>query len=138
MLAIHVIPTKLVKWVASKTPDGVTFNIPLMIINEVMKAFKTIDDKKATGADDLSAKYLKAAASSICIQLTHIINKSFLLNKYPEIWKVAKVFPSLRSGSKEELDNYSIFSVSYLRLQKNIHFYKFLTNNCLLVDTQQD
>ena len=77
--AIHVIPTKLIEWVASKTPDGVTFNIPLMIINEVMKAFKTIDDKKATGADDLSAKYLKAAASSICIQLTHIINKVFYL-----------------------------------------------------------
>ena len=97
--------------------------------------------QKATGIDDISAKYLKYGEKSIGKQLKIIIDKSFDEHKFPDIWKTAKVFPVFKSGNKEEMDNYrpiSILCAVSKIIEKHVHkhFYNFLTQYDLISPTQ--
>ena len=65
-------------------------------------ALKTINPSKATGADNISAKYLKIAAPHISGTLTKIFNQSYNCGRYPSAWKIAKVSPVFKGGGQRQ------------------------------------
>lgn len=66
---------------------------------------------KATGADNIPAKVLKIAAPYICKVVTNVFNASYMSGQYPSIWKLAKVTPIYKGGSKTERNNQRPISV---------------------------
>ena len=71
----------------------VTFNFPLRNEQEVFKAFKELDQSKATGCDGISAKALKLAAPNISQSLSHLFNESLLTGQFPSVLEIARVTP---------------------------------------------
>ena len=66
---------------------------------------------KATSLDNIPCKLLKIAADVVAPSLTCIFNPSLLTGIYPSDWKVAKVIPFFKNGSKTDLNNYRPISV---------------------------
>ena len=66
---------------------------------------------KATGIDDISAKYLKLSASVISQPLATILNVSIANGIYPDDLKKAKVTPIFKKGEKHDINNYIHISV---------------------------
>ena len=70
-----------------------------------------IDIRKACGYDNLPARLLKDAAPFIASPLTHIFNVSMEEGKFPDAFKIAKVTPIFKKGSKDDPGNYRPISV---------------------------
>ena len=91
---LYVAPKEPVEWCKARLQDGATFRIPKITEAEVYLALTKINTRKNVPTDGINAKYLKIAAANISKQLlTDIINTSLASNRFPEAWKVAKVFP---------------------------------------------
>ena len=61
------------------------FKFKPLLDSDVYMALKTINPSKATGADNISAKYLKIAAPHISETLTKIFNQSYNCGRYPSV-----------------------------------------------------
>ena len=84
---------------------------------------------------------IKDAASLVAEPLTYIIHMSIETGLVPSDWKIAKVIPVFKSGSKSDLDNYrpiSILPVLSKLLEKFIHkqLIDHLEKNCMLFNFQ--
>lgn len=77
----------------------------LRMLNEVFKTLNTIDASKATGADGISAKILKAAAGPCSRLLTPLMNLSFESGVFPDRLKIARITPIFKSGAKFDREN---------------------------------
>ena len=64
----------------------------------VYRLITKLNISKATRIDEISAKVLKAAAPAIAEPLTRIFNMSFVSDKFPAEWKVARVTPIFKKG----------------------------------------
>ena len=73
---------------------------------EILAELKNLKRKKATGLDNLLPGLLKDAAGVIAKPLTFIINLSLETGVVPTEWKMAKVIPIFKSGSRAEIDYY--------------------------------
>ena len=93
-----------------KPPDRV-FSFERINVQEVVNLVKGIDGGKATGLDNIPCKLLKIAADVVAPSLTCIFNQSLLTGIYPSDWKLAKVTPIFKTGSKTNLNNYRPISV---------------------------
>ena len=69
----------------------------------MIKLLKAIDLGKATGRDK---KSLKITAGVVSPSLACIFNQSILTGIFPCDWKLAKVSPIFKTGSKSDLNNY--------------------------------
>lgn len=65
-----------------------------------------LDTKKATGPDDIPNIFLRRYAEWISKFLVIIFNKSFCTGVVPSQWKLAKIVPIHKSGSKTDPTNY--------------------------------
>ena len=72
---------------------------------EVLPAVKTINNYKSSSIDYLSSRILKDAFLAIIPQLTFLYNKSFVSNKFPGSWKIAKVIPLQKAGDSSDVNN---------------------------------
>ena len=79
--------------------------------DEVLTILKRIDIKKATDVFGISPKLVKIAATSIYINLTKKINRSFELGQFPDKLKTAKVIPIHKAESKMITSNYRPISL---------------------------
>ena len=61
-----------------------SFSIPFVTVDYVEARLKLLDTTKATGIDNINAKYLKLSASLI----THIFNCSIKTSVFPSAFKV--------------------------------------------------
>ena len=61
--------------------------------NEVSKLISKLNNKKSSGFDDLSAKFLKLCSPFISAPLANIFNSSIYNGVYPELLKTARVTP---------------------------------------------
>ena len=52
-----------------------------------------LDSSKSIGADDISARMLKANACSIAPSLTKLFNLSLTTGTVPNEWKIARIVP---------------------------------------------
>ena len=103
--------TKLQDFVGNKVPDGTEFEIPLVSASFIHQQLQNLKANKATGIDDISAKYLKLSASVISQPLATILNLSISSGIYPDDLKKAKVTPIFKKGEKQDINNYRPVSV---------------------------
>ena len=80
-------------------------------VQKVIKLLKAIDVSKATGLDKIPNRLLKIAADVVAPSLTGIFNQSLVTGIFPSDWKLAKVSPIFKNGSKSDLNNYRPISV---------------------------
>ena len=85
--------------------DGV-FSFQRINVQKVIKLLKAIDVSKATGLDKIPNRLLKIAADVVAPSLTGIFNQSLVTGIFPSDWKMAKVSPIFKNGSKSDLNNY--------------------------------
>ena len=113
------------------------FNIPPISENYVSHVLCSLDVSKATGLDGISARFLKIGSPAISKPLAKIINLSIQQGKYPNQFKIAKVTPIFKKGSKYDRNNYrpiSILPVLSKIIEKHVSdsLKKFLEDNKLL------
>ncbi len=73
----------------------------------------SISISKATGIDQIPGKILKlVAAPAITQSITMLFNYSIIATEsFPSEWKIAKVIPLHKSGSRNLLNNYRPISI---------------------------
>ena len=119
-----------------RTPGNISrrteqnFKFQTVAKSEVERHLKSIKCSKATGPDDLPPGLLM-----------HLINLSLTTNVFPADWKIAKIIPIYKSGSRSNLDNYrpiSILPVLSKIIEKIKHrqLISFLDRNSLLSPSQ--
>ena len=77
----------------------------------MQKELKLLSRQKSTGIDNLPPGLLKDCGSIISKPLCDIINLSIRSGKFSSSWKVAKVTPTFKSGSRSLPENYRAISV---------------------------
>ena len=103
--------TKLRDFVDSKVPHGTEFHIPHVSASFIQQQLQNLKTNKATGIDDISAKYLKLSASVVSQPLATILNLSITNGIFPDDLKKAKVTPIFKKGEKHDINNYRPISV---------------------------
>ena len=68
-----------------------------------MQAFEPARHKKATGLDRIPCKLLKLSSSIVGPSLAYIFKSCIDAEIFPKEWKIAKVAPLFKIGSKPEL-----------------------------------
>lgn len=91
------------------TLGGFSFNK----VNEttVYKKLTDLKCNKATGLDNIPARFIKDSANFITPVVTHILNLSIGQAKVPDELKQARVFPLFKKGSRFECNNYRPVSI---------------------------
>ena len=101
-----------------------SFNFSPVTVMEVFKHLKKLKRNKAAGVDNLPPGFLKDISVSVAKPLTHVINLCLLNGSLPDDFKIGKVTPVYKSGSKHCLDNYrpiTVLSICSKILEKVIH-----------------
>ena len=134
-------PKILTEYVKSRLPVPAIFNIPFITKERVYKLLLKLNPKKSVGLDEIGPRYLHIAAKEIVDPLYHIINHSIQSCIFPDCWKKARVFPSFKSGSTQNCDNYrpiSILCSLSKIIETHVHdsFMDFLNNFNLLCHCQ--
>ena len=122
-------------------PSDRVFSFERINVHEVVNLVKGIDGGKPTGLDNIPCKLLKIAADVIAPSLTCIFNQSLLTGIYPSDWKLAKVTPIFKTGSKTDLNDYRPISVipAVAKIFEKIVYdqlYNYLNVNHLLTSCQ--
>ena len=102
---------KLEEFVKSHVPHNTKFKIPFINILSLTTAIKSLDTSKATGFDGLSPKILKLSADAVAPSLANIINLSIQEGQFPDILKVAKIFPNHKNVAKHDPSSYRPLSI---------------------------
>ena len=107
----------------------------------VLNAIKQLKNGKAPGPDKISTKLIKDAADFIWKPLTMVFNSSLKYGVFPDIWKLARVTPIFKTGSKKDANNYrpiSVISVFSRMLEKIVHdqLIEYLVTDKLLTPNQ--
>lgn len=129
------------QFVRSRVPEPMFFNIPLIDKENVKKMLLNLDHTKSTGLDDIGARFLKMSASYIYPIIHHVLNLSISQNTFPNVWKLAKVNPLFKAGSRFDVNNYrpiSILPILSKLLERHTHdsFMSYLNHYNLLTNTQ--
>ena len=98
-------------YVDQKVPEETKFSISQVKESFVLNQLQKLAVNKATGIDDISAKYLKLAAPVIANTPTKIFNLSIQNGTFPDILKKAKVTPVFKYGNKADVNNFRPISV---------------------------
>ena len=72
----------------------------------VLNLLKNIDISKAAGVDNLPGRFLKDGAVIFTKPVTEICNLSIKLKNFPDPWKLAKLKPIFKKGSRIDPSNY--------------------------------
>ena len=79
--------------------------------NEIFKLIKNLKNKKSSGFDEISAKFLKLCAPYVSTPLANNFNASISKGVYPDLLKTARVTPIYKKGVKSDPGNYRPISV---------------------------
>ena len=100
------------------------FSFSLLSETEVCKMLKGLSPRKATGLDDLPARFIRDGAEGIAYPISYIINLSLKTGVIPDKMKTARVIPLCKKNSKLEPGNYrpvSILSTLSKILERAVH-----------------
>ena len=125
-------------------PSTSTSTIPeeyLCSDEQILGLLSSLNTRKATGADGITAQMLKATGTSIVKSITKLFNLSLTTGIFPTDWKFARVIPIPKTGNPESPSNYrpiSILPIISELLEKHVHnlLYQHLSNNCPLSPNQ--
>ena len=101
---------RIQEFVAARVPPNNLFKIRLLTELDVERFLRKLDIRKATGLDNIDAKFLKLAAPFILNTLKEIRNLSISTKTFPTSWKVAKVSSLYKNNSKDDPNNYGPIS----------------------------
>ena len=121
------------------TPNSFSFN-PVSVV-KIGDMLKGLNSAKATGLDNISARFLKDAADLIAPFMAHFINLSLEQGTVPDDLKHSKVIPLFKKGDRSDPGNYrlvSILSVASKVLEKVVHkqLYQYAVDAKLLYEFQ--
>jgi exonuclease III len=91
--------------------------------NEVRIILSGLNTHKAMGPDSIPTRVLKECADQLVRPLTKLFNLSLTRGTMPSVWKIAKVCPVFKKGSKTEVENYrpiSLLNITSKILEKCI------------------
>ena len=77
----------------------------------VYKLISTVNTKKATGLDGISAKFNRDGCSVIASPITHILHLSLSQSTVPKAFKEARFVPLYKKGGRGEVGNYHTVSI---------------------------
>ena len=80
-------------------------------VDQVSSTLSHISASKATGLDELPARFIKDGSSVIAKPLTHIVNISITTGIIPDYLKAAMVVPLYNKKGRTNVDNYRPISV---------------------------
>ena len=84
-----------------------TLVIPEITCQETAKFIKNLKSSHATGHDNLNSKLLKKMSHLISPHITHLINCCIRTNKFPIIYKIARILPLLKKNkNNSNIENY--------------------------------
>ena len=109
--------------------------------NYVPKAIMQPKNGKAPGPDKIPTMLIKDAMDLICKPLTIVFNSSLRKGIFPDVWKLVRVTPIFKTGSKSEANNYrpiSVISVFSRILERVVHdqVYEYLKINKVLTKSK--
>ena len=107
----------------------------------ILNSIKQLKNGKAPGPDKIPTKLIKDAGEGICKPLAMIFNSSFRHGIFPDIWKLARVTPIFKSGSRSDANNYrpiSVICVFSRILERIVHdqMYDYLRSRGILTTSQ--
>ena len=76
-----------------------------------MKIILSLDESKSTGPSSIPVRLLKTPEPYIILPLCKLIDISFHTGVFPDSIKVAKVVPTCKSGSSQDINNYKPISL---------------------------
>ena len=114
-------------YVTQEVPEETKFSISQVKESFVLNQLQKLTVNKATGIDDISAKYLKLAAPGIANTLTKFFNLSIQNGTFPDILKKVKVTPIFNYGNKADVNNFRLISV----LPVLTSIFERLVSNCM-------
>ena len=109
--------------------------------SEVKKIISSFENKKSTGYDGITTKFLKISSNFISKYISEIINLSIKTGQYPNKLKIAKVIPIHKKGDTNNPSNYrpiSILSIINKVFEKVLHkrLFKYLDKFNILYEFQ--
>ena len=108
---------------------------------EIEKLIDNLNVKKSTGPNSLPVLIIKMYKHFFSYWLSRLVNLCFVIGKFPDILKIAKVIPLHKKDSKLDFHNYrpisllSVFSKIYEKLLY-IRIYSYLTKNNMIYNKQ--
>ena len=122
---------------------GIAASVPPLRISEkdTGEDLEGLNPHKATGADQISSRFLKEMASSIAPALTLIYQASHDQEQTPDDWKGTFITPLFKKGDKSKPSNYILVSLTSVSSQVmehilHCHITKFLDEEKILSDQQ--
>jgi hypothetical protein len=121
----------------------IEFPMPTLHITEddVKKEIRKLKEHKASGPDEIRAKFLKETVDSLAKPLAIIFRKSLDEGYLPLHWRTANVTPIFKKGNRHDKSNYrpiSLTSIICKTLESIIkqHMIKHLIQNNLITKHQ--
>ena len=90
---------------------SVKFKFHIFSVSSVLTQLQTLDIKKATGPDGISACFLRSVAEELAVPLTFIFNMSIRSGSIPKAWKQSNVSPIHKGGSCDDPGTFRPISV---------------------------
>ena len=79
------------------------FDLPKPIASDISKTIKSLEPNKATGPDDIPAKFVQMSANVVDCHLSNITACDISKNKYSEHTKIATVRPIFKKMIGQKL-----------------------------------
>ena len=87
------------------------FKLQVISVTKVVGLLRSLNPCKSTGIDKIPAKIIRIATPVIAESLTKIFNTAIFSETVPFDWKVARVIPLHKSGSRNLFNNYRPVSI---------------------------
>ena len=108
--------------------------------NGVYKLLRNIKPHKATGPDNIQARYLKELALELTPAITFLFQTSLEQGKLPNDWLQAHIVPVFKKGDKNTASNYRLVSLTSIlcktledivnsSIMKHLDIHKILTDS---------
>ena len=88
------------------TPESNVMTIKTINETHMHNAIKNLKNGKAAGPDKISIPIIKVVGDIITKPLTMMFNSSLTNGVFPDIWKIARIAPTCKSGAKSDVNNY--------------------------------
>ncbi len=138
---IPVTHNSLLEGEVTVNPENACFSFTPITPQQVVQAMGKFKTSKSFGLDLISSYFLKIGMPILPSPLSQIFNLSMSQRLFPDCWKIARVAPIFKTGSKDDQSNYRPISVLPVvsRLFEKLIFdqmYSHLNNNKLLYSKQ--
>ena len=121
----------------SNQSNSPSFHFTYVPVENVLMTLRRLKVSKSSSIDKIPAKMLRIAADIIAPSLTYIFNLSLSTGEFVDDWKIARVTPIHKDGSRQIVGNYrpiSVLPIISKIFEKEIfqQLYKHMNENNLI------